>query len=365
MKLLFFASDYTIGLSSVLTDQLIAYSRIITLQLIGIAGERSQESDLEDRIRVQHIRLHKISGLDDHKNFFKLVKALNTFINIEKPDIIHVQNNWQLVLIGLVNWTKSSSKFKIIYTIHGFRNNHFLKSFIARILIGGILFLFADRIIYMSDYVKKKFSILSYKMNKIYYGIDQRFYEKSHNRIDIEELRLIFPAQFRHGKNQGLLIKSFADYCKECNDYSSRLYLPGEGEFKQKNQLLATSLHISDQVIFPGLLSLKSTRDLIETCNLIVISSNSETFGKAIVEGYVLGRCILTKNVGVASDVIEEGINGYFFRNELELKSLLVQLSRNKSTIEEIGNNNFANREIFSWSHSIKDYSELISNLVH
>jgi glycosyltransferase involved in cell wall biosynthesis len=216
----------------------------------------------------------------------------------------------------------------------------------------------------MSDYVKRKFSLLSYKMNKVYYGIDERFYEKSNNKIDIEALRLVFPAQFRHGKNQGFLIKTFADYCKECNDNSSRLYLPGEGDFKHKNQLLATSLHVSDQVIFPGLLSLKSTRDLIETCNLLVNSSNSETFGKAIVEGYVLGKCILTKKVGIASDIIKEGINGYYFDNESELKNLLVQLSRNKSTIEEIGNNNFANREIFSWSHSRKDYSELLSNLI-
>lgn len=48
-KILFFASDYQIGLSSLLTDQLIALSRH-DIDIYAVAGEKEQEKGLIEKI---------------------------------------------------------------------------------------------------------------------------------------------------------------------------------------------------------------------------------------------------------------------------------------------------------------------------
>jgi glycosyltransferase involved in cell wall biosynthesis len=365
MKLLFFASDYSIGLSSILCEQLIAYQNIDKWSVIGVAGERSQEPSLDNQLLENHISLIRIPGLDDHRNFLWLLKELASFISSEKPEIIHVQNNWQLVLLGLIKYLRFSHvKFKVVYTIHGFRNYHPVKSIIAPFIIGSLLFIFADRVIYLSDYVRRKFLFISYKMTLLHYGMNHGFFNKETNTIDCSHFKLIFSAQFRLGKNQDMLIRAFIRYCNETKDIFSTLYLPGDGEFRNKCQDLASKSEYSNQIIFPGLLAKKDIVDLMLQCNIAVITSSSETFGQAIVEPYVLGMCILTTKVGVAPDIIRDGVNGFFFKNEEELTMLLMKISKDKQLIQKIGNNNFLNRERFSWKNSAIEYARLINQLV-
>jgi glycosyltransferase involved in cell wall biosynthesis len=364
LKLLFFASDYKIGLSSLLTDQIIALNKYTDLEIFGVAGEKMQEFDLDKRFKKNDIYIKRISGLDDHKNFFRLKQELTKFIQKQQIDLIHVQNNWQLLLVGLIKYLRLKHKrIKIIYTIHGFRHNHYLKSLLARLAIGILMLIFTDKIIYMSDYVVKKFRLISYKMVKIFLGVNEDFLTNETYSIDINRLKLIFPAQFRNGKNQDLLIHAFAQYCKETGDTSAELYLPGEGELKVFCQNLAVKLQVSDQIYFPGLIAKEGIREYYESCNIGIIPSNTETFGQSIIEPFVLGRCIITRKVGVAPDIIEEGINGFFFKNRSQLKDILIKISKDRSIIKEIGSNNFERRELFSWANSAQVYSTLLQDL--
>ena len=66
MNILFFASDYKIGLSTLLTDQLLALHRN-DINVYPVAGEKNQEKGLEEQIIAQKIQLKRIHGLDDHK----------------------------------------------------------------------------------------------------------------------------------------------------------------------------------------------------------------------------------------------------------------------------------------------------------
>jgi UPF0755 protein len=51
--------------------------------------------------------------------------------------------------------------------------------------------------------------------------------------------------------------------------------------------------------------------------NIGVIASSSETFGQSIVEPFVLGRCVISTHVGVADDILKDGImyplEGYIY----------------------------------------------------
>jgi glycosyltransferase involved in cell wall biosynthesis len=361
MNLLFLASDYQIGLSALLTDQLIAINTLEKVSVYGIAGENEQELGLQEKLKSNNIFIEIINGLDHHSDFSRLANTIKTIIKERDISVVHVQNNWQLALVSFIKYSGiNRGKFKIVYTLHGFRNSHSIKLHIARFVIGLALFLFADRIIYMSGYVKKNFSFLSYKMNKIYLGIDNSFFAKITNEVQVFPIKMIFPAQFRNGKNQDIIIKAFARYINSTNDNSALLFLPGTGILKERFEKLTKELLVEKQVVFPGFLSKNDIRELYEFCNIGVISSNSETFGQSIVEPFVLGKCIISTKVGVATDILKNGANGFFFENEDDLFEIVMDLSKNREKISEASNENFSRRNEFSWSTVSKLYEKFI-----
>lgn len=355
-KLLFFTSDYKIGISGLLSDQVISLKEA-GANVIAVGGEREQETGLINLLQKNKIKLYQIPGLDDHANFNKLVNQIIHVITSEKIEVIHVQNNWQLAIAFLAKLKLHSKiKFSIIYTLHGFRHNHPIKSKFAQLIIGSGLLIGASRVICMTKYLRKKFILLSSKIEIIPLGVKEDFFLENFIPPSINGLHLIFPAQFRAGKNQDLIIQAFASFVKSNNDRVSTLCLPGNGPELKKMEKLAKSLQIEDQVIFPGLLTRDKVKELYLASNIAIVASNSETFGQSIVEPFVMGRCVVTTRVGIAPEIIKEGKNGFFFDNQSQLTSMLQKLYDNKEQLVEIGANNFSSREMFRWSEVTQTY---------
>ena len=358
-KLLFFASDFRIGLSSLLTDQIIALKQA-GVDVIGVAGTNEQEPGLGDILKSEGVNIERVPGLDEHNDFKRLVSEIIRVVIDDNIECIHVQNNWQLAIASAVRLRLFfKRRFKIVYTIHGFRNNSPAKAIIARFVIGSALHLVADHVICMTTYLKKKFLLLSYKIKLIRLGIKDDYFIESFVKPTTHGLNIVFPAQFRIGKNQDLLLRSFANYIKLTGDDKALLTLPGTGELLDKMKKLATELGISSQVIFPGFVSKDEIKRLYLNCNLAVITSNSETFGQSIVEPYVLGRCIASTPVGIAPEIINDN-SGFIFSNESELTEILVKLSKNKDLLISYGENNFANKDQFRWGAITAEYIEKI-----
>jgi len=364
MNLLFFTSDYAIGLSSLLVQQSIAISRERDINLVCVAGDTEQEDGLTEQMAENNIHLIRIKDMDKHLNFKQLSKKIGQIIEDNEIQFVHVQNNWQLSLLAFYKYKNifRPKSFKIAYTLHGFRHNYPTRVMFAVVAIGMSLSFFANRVFVMSDYVKKHFFFLGKKMKKLYLGIDDSFFSKTENHVETNPIRLVFPAQFRTGKNQDIIINAIASYIDKTGDTSIELYLPGEGPLLEKYKEMAKDKGIEKNVIFPGQCTKLEIKELYEFCNVGIVSSNTETFGQSIVEPYVLGRCVLTRNVGVAPDIINNGVNGYLFRNKKDLTEILVKLSQNRSKIETIGNNNFENRNTFSWREIVKIYKRDLEN---
>lgn len=354
-RLLFFASDFKIGLSQVLAAQLKSLHEE-GVDYIAVAGENEQEPGLSDRLMNSEIKLTRIDGLDTHKDFKRLAKSIATIIKDNHIDVIHVQNNWQLALVFAAK--KVTSLFhgpEIIYTIHGFRNNNPYKAVIARVVIGCGLLIMADKVICMTNYLKNKFGIVSHKVVRLYLGVDGNFFLKDFKAPQIDHLKIIFPAQFRVGKNQDIIVKAFADFVKMSGDNNVKLLLPGGGNTEPIKRL-AKNLGIDDLISFPGLLTKNQIKEAYLNSNIAVVASNSETFGQSIVEPYVLGRCVLSTPVGIASEIITNGENGWIFNSQEELTQLLLELNNHKSRLITIGQNNYNRRLQFSWARITKQY---------
>ena len=360
-KLLFFVSDFTIGQSALLTDQLLAISES-GLQVVAVSGEGEQEKGLKDK--TAHIDVRRVTGLDKHESFCSLAKQVSVIIREEKVDCVHVQNNWQMMLVVYAKFILLRKlSLRIIYTLHGFRHNHPLKSQIARIVIGTMLLLFASKVICMSSYLKEKFWFLGKKIALLPLGISGDYFLDEYVEAPQEGLQMVFPAQFRVGKNQDLLIRAFAKHIQKTADKLSHLTLPGDGELKGDMQVLVESLHIADRVSFPGLCSKKEVLQLYLNSNVGLVSSNSETFGQSIVEPFVLGRCVVSTHVGIANDILKNKKNGFFFSSEEELVEILGTLYNQPTLITEAGKQNYEKRKLFSWEEVTRHYVSVVENM--
>lgn len=359
-KVLFFASDFQIGLSSLLTDELLAFHRA-GIELVAVAGEREQEKGLSERITVVP-SIFRINGLDDHQQFRLLANKIAEIIKSSDTTVIHVQNNWQLALVAYAKYIILRNRhLRIIYTLHGFRHNHPLKSIVARFIIGTALLCLADHVICMSSYLKRKFSFLSYKIELLPLGIPDNFFTNTHELPTDCGLQMIFPAQFRYGKNQDVIIKAFAQHIKETGDKISHLTLPGCGELLEQMKSLAFELGIANRVSFPGQCTKEQIRQLYIQNNIGIVASNSETFGQSIVEPFVLGRCILTTPVGIAPDILSEGKGGLFFNTSKDLAQKMKLLHNTPSLIAQCGEHNYGKKEQFRWATICQKYRSLLT----
>jgi glycosyltransferase involved in cell wall biosynthesis len=364
MKILFFASDYQIGLTHLLTEELKNLVRQPGFDVSAIAGETEQIKGLTQQLELQDIPIKRIVGLDVHKNFLSLAKQLRIVVNDSKCTHIHVQNNWQLALIVWIKFFYQL-KYKIIYTIHGYRHNNYLKAFFAKRIIDLTLYLFANLVFVASSEVKKKFWLVRKKTFILYLGVEERFFNIPAPEFSSTHKNIVFAGQFRKGKNQITIIKALSNYIKKTNNRDFTLYLAGEGSLKANCIKLVNELQLQDNILFPGQLSREEMLSLYKKCQVAIVPTNSETFGHCIAEPFVLGLCVMTRKVGIAEDIIIDGENGLFFNNENDLTLLLIKYLNNNVALEAMCKLNHKCAVFFRWSTITEQYKILIYSLFY
>lgn len=330
IRLLHVASSYHIGLTNQETQLAIAYREFEELDALVVTGENEQYVGCFSQLRNNNISFKTINGFDEHGNLFQLVENFTKIILDINPEVVTVNTNWQLLIAGLSR-QKSKVPYRIIYTIHGFRHNHKIKSIIARYLISVLLWVFADAIIAPSSYVARKFAFLKSRIIQIPLGEDRDFFNKSAAPNFSRGINFCFPGEFRSGKNQALLIEAFIEFIKKAENKSSMLYLPGSGDLLGEMVKKAEESGFSDRIRFPGQLDRAAMLDLYNHCQVAVIPSNDETFGHCIAEPLVLQRIVVTRPVGLALDHIVDGTNGYLFDTKDDLVKIFIHIANLES----------------------------------
>ena len=154
--------------------------------------------------------------------------------------------------------------------------------------------------------------------------------------IGKNEILILFAGKMEPVKNANSLLEAF----ENLNQPNAHLLLVGNGplenELKAKKGVLKTAsrIHFLD---FQNQLSMPF---IYQSCNLLCLPSNSETWGLAVNEAMACGKAILVSDkVGCAVDLVFEEKNGSIFQagNVLDLTKKLRQLCENKALLEEYG----------------------------
>ena len=358
-RILFFGSSHRLGLTSQCVQHATAMADC-GADFVCLRGLREQHAGLAAILDQRRIRHVVIPGVEFHDHPLFLIGQIRAQIMEFRPEVIHIQTNWQLLLTTAA-LRGSGVRCKTVYWMHGFRHNYPVRSVVAKVLIGGLLATTADRVIVSSSYNRRHFAFLGKKLWFSMIGVDEHFFQP-YQPLDAlpGPKRLIFAGEFRRGKNQDWLIRSLYEYCQKSGDRDVRLVLAGGGPLLPRCRGLARRLDVADLVEFPERLNRQQMLEEYQRAHCALVPTNRETFGSCIAEPLVLGKIVISRRVGCAEDVIVDGQNGFTFDTQPQLTAVLLKVLPDLRGWEHVGRQAFAQRDIFRWKTITPAYFRML-----
>ncbi|UYL07274.1 glycosyltransferase family 4 protein [Bdellovibrio sp. SKB1291214] len=143
-------------------------------------------------------------------------------------------------------------------------------------------------------------------------------------------------------KGQGLLIKAAALLKNNISNF--KIVLVGEETLNEQGNLgelknLCSELNLQEEVIFTGFRT--DIPQIAASLDILVMSSDAETFGRVIIEGMASEVAVIGSKAGGVVDIIDDGKTGLLFEpgNAAALANKLLVLSQNLGLRKELAHN--------------------------
>lgn len=199
-----------------------------------------------------------------------------------------------------------------------------LKNSIRKILLKYLLFKFIiDYFQYIGVQNKKFYEHFGVKPNQLLYtpyAVDNERFRQSSNSLSKSKLRennninendfvVLFTGKLYDVKRPFDLINSFLNLDAKSN----KLILVGDGILRSRIAEFVAQKNIKN-IQFPGFKNQTEIPDFYKMADVLVLCSESETWGLSINEAMNFGLPIIcTNTVGCADDLVKTDINGFVF----------------------------------------------------
>ena len=207
----------------------------------------------------------------------------------------------------------------------------------------------SDRCIFVSKWLKNTLEEITDKyVNKslvIHNGVKLEPL-KNDNIIYKNKLKICCVGSLIKRKGIDILIRSIAMSVHKDN---MELTIIGKGNEYEALKILSNDYNIN--VNFMGYLEHKKTLEIMRNCNVVVMPSREETFSLVALEAMKEGRCLITSNLGGFIELINNGVNGFLFKSEMELSSLLDKILLDSKLLREISQNAYVTALDYSWDN--------------
>jgi N-acetyl-alpha-D-glucosaminyl L-malate synthase BshA len=121
-----------------------------------------------------------------------------------------------------------------------------------------------------------------------------------------EQFNLMHISNFRPVKRVGDVVRIFAQVREQLD---ARLIMVGDGPDAGEARRLAQDLGVADQVTFTGVVD--GVAQLLQEANLLLLPSQTESFGLVALEAMASGVPVIASDVGGLPEVVEHGVTGY------------------------------------------------------
>lgn len=126
--------------------------------------------------------------------------------------------------------------------------------------------------------------------------------------------KVLYVGRFTVEKNLPLLIRAFANVCKEVSE--AKLVLVGDGPLRSSLVALCRELRIDEHVEF-----IPWTNNLVsyyKTASVFVLPSYYEGWGCVVIESLTAGTPVIMTDVGCAGEILRDGTEGFIVRHDDE-----------------------------------------------
>jgi L-malate glycosyltransferase len=350
MKILILPSWYINSYNSILgsffkeqAEALVKYGNnvgLIAIQEISIIDifkqkklDISKKVFTENGVNTFSIQYPAIPKLHKIRNKIKLElfkKIIQEYVNkYGLPDIVHLHS---FMAGELAIWIKEKYKIPYIVTEHysGFSRNLISKKDLLR----------AEIFFYNSSYniaVSSKFAILLNKQFKQNFTsipniVNIDFFSVKEKKTD-KEFTFINIASLDKNKNQSMLINSFVKVFKDNEDV--KLTIVGEGPDYDNLNNLIIKLDMTKRIKLYGRANREEVKELLQSSDAFVLSSQYETFGVVVIEAMACGLPVVATKCSGPEDIIRNDSIGILSDiDENSLSSSLVTLYNNIDTYD-------------------------------
>ncbi|MDR1782647.1 MAG: glycosyltransferase [Dysgonamonadaceae bacterium] len=345
------------GAEKLLVDSIPRYiQKGIDMELLLLNGN---ETYFYRQLKAKGVVIHSLTK-GSIKKIYNPLLIFRLIPFLRKYDIIHVHLFPALYWVALAKLL-SFSKIQFIFTEHNTNNRRMEKGGIWRV-IDKITYSRYNKIISVSEKVNTRIqnhlSITQAKFAVINNGINLSVFISSPDIIDKKNIKIIQIAGFREQKDQPTLIRAMQHLSE-----NFALLLIGDGETRKESEELTKELRLSDRVQFLGIRS--DIPQLLQTADIVVISSNWEGFCLAAVEGMATGKPVVASDVDGLKQVVEGA--GLLFEkgNEQDLAAKISSLIDDPKLYKDVATRCRERSKQYDINLMITKYLNLYNSLLY
>ena len=256
-------------------------------------------------------------------------------MNEEKVDVVYA--NTSACVIGY--YIKKHANIPLVWHIREFGELDQNVGF-----VGGKKRLFqmiskSDLVIYISKAIEKYYStgVKAKKAIVVYNDISSHYDCYSEKNWSNRPILILSCGALNPGKGHLDVIKAIGKLVVE--GYDVKLYIAGKGDiYVPLYNKLIESLGLENRVNLLGQVNAGDLKSLREQCQIGVVASRMEAFGRVTIEGMLSGMAIIGANAGGTAELIEDGKTGLLFNvgNIEEIAEKICYLISNPSEAKKI-----------------------------
>jgi len=198
-------------------------------------------------------------------------------------------------------------------------------------------------------------------------GIDPREFKPTEGKILVEKAGIsgddIILTVARLHRNKGLVYLLKAMSMITCDHPESRLIIVGggplEGELREQISKLKLERYV---VLVTEPIPNKEMAKTYSICDVFVLPSIKEPFGRVILEAMACEKPIVATRVGGPSDIVKDGRTGYLVekKDPSQLASRICELLQDKKMARRFGKSGRRQvLEIYDWKRIVERYIEI------
>lgn len=153
---------------------------------------------------------------------------------------------------------------------------------------------------------------------------------------------------------------------KKTYEGNLKLIIGGNGETDRLKAYISTN-HLQNIIEFKGWINQETKKELLVSCDILVLPSYNEGLPISILEGMSYGKAIISTNVGGIPEIVQNNRNGFIFEpgDTVSLKSCIDGFLQKKYNIKDFGDESLKMISDYSIDKVIKELEITYYNMLH